>query len=318
MPTKAVITEAPINLTAWYEENKEQFSPPFCNKVMYKKQLIVMFVGGPNQRRDFHLDRGSEFFYQMRGGMRLPTLQQGKLKIVDIPEGHVFLLPSCVPHSPQRPDKNSLGLVMERERYFDELDGLRYYCGFSAENIDEPESNADDILWERFFFLENLEKDVLPVVKAFNESDECKTNKPGDNVLADPPLQINDKVSVPDPFPLQDFLDKNANALAKNEGAPLPLFGEDHPDKEFRVLVVGPGKSRPATKFGYETFLFQIRGCARVFLEGKEDTPIEMKEEDCFIVQPNVSYRVERDEESIGMVVTQTPRANEEFYGLKM
>ena len=57
--------EAPTNLTEWYETNKDLFSPPVCNKLMHKVQLNVMFVGGPNQRTDFHLDLGSEFFFQV-------------------------------------------------------------------------------------------------------------------------------------------------------------------------------------------------------------------------------------------------------------
>lgn len=64
----------------------------------------IMFIGGPNQREDFHLDVGSEFFYQMRGNMSLPIIEKGKRKDVHIKEGHVFLLPPRIPHSPQRPE----------------------------------------------------------------------------------------------------------------------------------------------------------------------------------------------------------------------
>lgn len=57
----------PTHLRQWYEKNKAFFSPPVCNKLLHKEQLSVMFVGGPNQRTDFHLDEGSEFFYQVTG-----------------------------------------------------------------------------------------------------------------------------------------------------------------------------------------------------------------------------------------------------------
>jgi len=51
----------------------------------------------------------------MRGNMCLPIVLPGKkLHLVEIKEGEVFLLPSCVPHSPQRPEEGSLGLVCER------------------------------------------------------------------------------------------------------------------------------------------------------------------------------------------------------------
>lgn len=64
-----------------------------------------MFVGGPNTRTDFHLDLGSEFFFQFSGNMELPTVQRGVRKLVKIREGDVFLLPSRIPHSPQRPEE---------------------------------------------------------------------------------------------------------------------------------------------------------------------------------------------------------------------
>ena len=58
--------EARYNVKQWCEDNKSSFDPPVCNKLMHKKQLSVMFVGGPNQRKDFHLDEGSEFFFQFK------------------------------------------------------------------------------------------------------------------------------------------------------------------------------------------------------------------------------------------------------------
>ena len=142
--------EAVYHLDAWYDANRHLFDPPVCNKLMHKKQLSVMFVGGPNTRTDFHLDQGSEFFWMVRGNMELPTIQKGKRKVVKIREGEVFCLPSRVPHSPQRPEKGSLGLVVERERYIKgefgiktpELDGLRWF-------VDFENTNGSDILWEK-------------------------------------------------------------------------------------------------------------------------------------------------------------------------
>jgi 3-hydroxyanthranilate 3,4-dioxygenase len=94
------------NIDAWYETHKEQFAPPVCNKLMHRNQLTAMFVGGPNTRTDFHLDQSSEFFYQMRGNMHLPIIEHGgQRRVVHIRQGQVFLLPSRVPHSPQRPEE---------------------------------------------------------------------------------------------------------------------------------------------------------------------------------------------------------------------
>ena len=80
----------PICLPLWYAENRDLFKPPICNKIMHKNQVTVMFVGGPNKRRDFHLDRGSEFFFQMKGKMQLPIILPNKtLKLIEIGEGEV-------------------------------------------------------------------------------------------------------------------------------------------------------------------------------------------------------------------------------------
>ncbi|KAG7167195.1 3-hydroxyanthranilate 3,4-dioxygenase-like [Homarus americanus] len=50
-------------------------------------QLKVFYVGGPNQRKDFHIEVGEEFFYMLKGDMNLVTLQNGAFKDVIIKEG---------------------------------------------------------------------------------------------------------------------------------------------------------------------------------------------------------------------------------------
>jgi 3-hydroxyanthranilate 3,4-dioxygenase len=49
--------------------------------------------------------------------------------LVEVPirEGEMYLLPAGVPHSPQRP-AGSVGIVVERRRGADELDGFSWYC----------------------------------------------------------------------------------------------------------------------------------------------------------------------------------------------
>merc|ERR1712185_15415 len=110
----------PVHVPTWLREHAESFAPPVMNKLLHRAQLSVMFVGGPNRREDFHLEAGSEFFYQLRGSMELPTVQAGRRTLVTIREGDVYLLPSRIPHSPQRPEVGSIGLVIERQRYEDE------------------------------------------------------------------------------------------------------------------------------------------------------------------------------------------------------
>jgi 3-hydroxyanthranilate 3,4-dioxygenase len=65
--------ESKYNLSQWCEENKHMFDPPVCNKLMHKDQLSIMFVGGPNRRKDFHLEDGSEFFFQLKVSAPVPS-----------------------------------------------------------------------------------------------------------------------------------------------------------------------------------------------------------------------------------------------------
>lgn len=49
----------------------------------------MFYVGGPNQRKDFHLEEGEEFFYQVKGDMNLVVLEAGRFRDVIIKEGEV-------------------------------------------------------------------------------------------------------------------------------------------------------------------------------------------------------------------------------------
>jgi 3-hydroxyanthranilate 3,4-dioxygenase len=118
----------PFNLQQWIDQNRDLLKPPVGNKLLFEdSNFIIMAVGGPNSRKDFHHDPSEEFFYQVRGNMLLKTLQDGRPADVPIREGEVYLLPAEVPHSPQRP-AGSVGIVVERRRAPEELDGFSWYC----------------------------------------------------------------------------------------------------------------------------------------------------------------------------------------------
>jgi 3-hydroxyanthranilate 3,4-dioxygenase len=118
----------PFNLHGWIEQNRDLLKPPVGNKLLFQDSaFIVMAVGGPNSRKDFHHDPSEEFFYQLEGEMVLKTVQDGRLVDIPIRAGEVFLLPAQIPHSPQRP-AGSVGIVVERRRNPDELDGFSWYC----------------------------------------------------------------------------------------------------------------------------------------------------------------------------------------------
>lgn len=119
---------APFNLRLWIDENRHLLKPPVGNKLLFQdSQIIVMAVGGPNSRKDFHHDPGEEFFHQLEGTLVLRVVQDGRPTDISIREGEVFLLPAEVPHSPQRP-AGSVGIVVERRRGPAELDGFSWYC----------------------------------------------------------------------------------------------------------------------------------------------------------------------------------------------
>ena len=118
----------PFNLMLWIDQNRHLLKPPVGNKLLFQEgEFIIMAVGGPNARKDFHHDPGSEFFFQLEGDMVLRTVQDGTLTDIPIREGEVFLLPPEVPHSPQRP-AGTVGIVVERRRGPQELDGFSWYC----------------------------------------------------------------------------------------------------------------------------------------------------------------------------------------------
>ncbi|MDH3715547.1 MAG: 3-hydroxyanthranilate 3,4-dioxygenase [Gammaproteobacteria bacterium] len=121
----------PFNLTQWIEENRDLLRPPVGNAQLFKatwRNFIVMVIGGPNQRDDYHDDPGEELFYQVQGDMVLRIIdpQSGRPRDLPIREGELFLLPPHVRHSPQRP-ADTVGLVVERLRLPGETDAFEWY-----------------------------------------------------------------------------------------------------------------------------------------------------------------------------------------------
>ena len=155
----AAIMLPPFDFKQWIESHRELLKPPVGNKLMFPvDDFVIMVVGGPNARSDFHVDPGQELFYQVEGDMVLRTVQQGRIVDIPIRQGEMFLLPANLPHSPQRfPD--TVGLVIERRRLDGELDGLQWYC-----------ENCNHKLYEEFFQLTNIETQFAPVFQRYYDS----------------------------------------------------------------------------------------------------------------------------------------------------
>lgn len=168
---------APINLKQWIDEHRHLLKPPVGNKLVYENSnFIIMVVGGPNVRKDYHCDEWEELFYQIEGDIVLNVVEDGVLRDIPIRQGDIFLLPPRVPHSPQRP-ANTVGLVIERKRAEGELDGFQWYCETCGNKLDEEFRQITDIVSE-----------LPPIFDGFYNNDErCVCKKCGTKMLKPQP-----------------------------------------------------------------------------------------------------------------------------------
>lgn len=137
----------PFNLNKWIEEHREFLKPPVSNRAIWQDgDFIVQIIGGSNARTDYHVDPYEEFFFQLKGNMVLPVVEDGKRVDIPIKEGEVFMLPPFMPHSPQRPDPDSIGLVVERTRPEGALDAFEWYCQECDAKVHRREVQLTDIV----------------------------------------------------------------------------------------------------------------------------------------------------------------------------
>jgi 3-hydroxyanthranilate 3,4-dioxygenase len=155
----------PFNLQQWITDNRDLLKPPIGNKNLYVESgnYIVMIVGGPNARKDYHFNESEELFYQLEGEILVKIQENGKSVDIPIKAGEMFLLPANVPHSPIR-SEGSVGLVIEKKRDGTENDGLMWFC-----------DNCNHKLFDKYFHLTNIEKDFIPVFKHFYASEDLRT-----------------------------------------------------------------------------------------------------------------------------------------------
>ncbi len=163
----------PFNLAGWIDEHREQLRPPVCNQQVFEEDdFIVMIVGGPNSRKDYHIDEGPELFYQLEGDMLLQVIDDGGRRDIPVREGEMLLLPPRVPHSPQR-FADTVGLVVERKRLEHELDGFVWFC-----------DNCGHTLYEEYVPLADIVEQLPPIFDRFYGSednrrcDDCGTVMP--------------------------------------------------------------------------------------------------------------------------------------------
>lgn len=154
-----------FNLDRWIDEHKDLLKPPVGNATVYRDtDFIIMLVGGPNQRTDYHDDPYEEFFHQLRGNMVLHVIEDGRPREVPIREGEVLLLPPHMRHSPQRPEPGSVGLVVERSRPVGLHDGFEWYCLECHALLHRVEVQVADIV-----------KDLPPLFEGFYDDPGLRT-----------------------------------------------------------------------------------------------------------------------------------------------
>src|SRR6185436_4323526 len=157
----------PFSFKKWIDENRDKLKPPVGNQQVYRgnDNFIVMVVGGPNSRKDYHYNETEEFFYQLEGDIVVKIIDNGKPVDIPIKEGEIFLLPARTPHSPQR-GANTVGLVMEVQRPGEILDGFMWFC-----------ENCGNKLHEEYAVVTDLVSQLPPILNKFYSSLELRTCK---------------------------------------------------------------------------------------------------------------------------------------------
>jgi len=256
---KPVATQALRPVLAFTEFVRQvgpTLKPPVANKMLFGDGFLkVMIVGGPNKRRDYHLQAGEEFFWQIKGDLTLDVVMEGQFKTITVPQGHCFLLPSRVPHSPKRP-ADSMGVVIERghEHAPEEVDRLRWYVeedevvGAPAASDESKEPAATRggtktarVLYEEFFTCTDLGTQLGPVIKRFSAfqheqcrqpaederpQEQCSANR-ASKELGPPPSPILSDPSTcgfGEPFPFDPCIDRCLGIGVEDSGRDKNVF----------------------------------------------------------------------------------------------
>lgn len=168
----------PFNLQQWIDENRHLLKPPVANKNLYPEgtDYIVMIVGGPNARKDYHYNETEELFYQIEGNITVRIQEDDQTVDIHLGPGDMFLCPAKVPHSPVR-SEGSIGLVIERVRIgTDYTDGLLWFC-----------EKCNNKLHETYFPLKNIEQDFLPRFKEYYADEHLRNCKKCGHVMETDP-----------------------------------------------------------------------------------------------------------------------------------
>jgi 3-hydroxyanthranilate 3,4-dioxygenase len=140
-------TPSPFNLQKWVDEHRHLLKPPVGNQQIFtdNADFIVMVVGGPNARKDYHIDAGEELFYQLEGTIKVGLIIDGKPVENRLGPGDMMLVPPNMPHKPMR-GPGTIGLVIERYRNAEELDAFVWHCENCFTLLYRAEIKVNDIV----------------------------------------------------------------------------------------------------------------------------------------------------------------------------
>ncbi|AUH68842.1 MULTISPECIES: 3-hydroxyanthranilate 3,4-dioxygenase [Gordonia] len=154
-----------IDFQRWIDDNRHLLKPPVNNQMMaLGDDFIIQVVGGPNERYDYHYEPYEEWFYQLRGDIHVNLMTEDGPRRVDVREGETWLMPANIPHSPQRPDPDSIGLVIERVRKEGTLEKFQWYCLECHTKLHEVELQVRDLV-----------EDMPPVFDSFGSDEQART-----------------------------------------------------------------------------------------------------------------------------------------------
>lgn len=283
--------EKPVAFRQWINDVAPDLKPPVSNRMLYDASLKLMVVGGPNQRRDYHLQWGEELFIMLRGSMVLDVVEQGNFRSIEIPEGHMFLLPPRIPHSPQRP-ADSIGLVVERAHPKHEMDGMQWFHG--PRRPGEPRTAVE---YEEYFFCENLGTQLAPIIKRYN------ARSPGDPpvTVSQPPITADSDVKIGpvlDIRPLLNMSDTDA----------LPPRSNLVNGEEVSVDVISTKEAQllKSIKDDPDTLIWQLDGGSVVQREydgaGASDR-LALREGDMFLARGPGTHKLSSEGNSVSLVI---------------
>lgn len=240
-----------LNLNDYIDENRSTLKPPVSNKLMFdSSRLKIMIVGGPNQRDDYHIEKGEELFFQLQGNMDLDIVDNNKFKRIRISQGEMFVLPPCIPHSPQR-YANSIGLVFERVRFKEEYDALRWYV-----------PNSNNILYEEIFTCTDLGTQLKPIIEKYQKSNEYSTKKTNKNIISSGKFERDIKLQAYDlPFILNEKI-KDITMNSRNDNPYTVLHSYEY------VVELWTGPLLKSFSFcNGDIFFWQLNGQSEVMVK---------------------------------------------------